>query len=333
MKSKAKNFLSGERLEKVVDIYGVREKVHKEVNWGDTFIQAMELGFGKENRIKIFRQNKEILTAIKKEKDSFLSGILEIIIAMRVKNQAWAKKVIREVINMGPAEMIFYHKLKMNQDAKKLELLFVDFLDKVQEVLEDKKWNNMFFNQLFIIASSGEKPFDLSQWKADWSFQEIQNEFKSINYGVPYLGFWYEMYNYNTFPAQVDRFMKEQLTATNIKDFGNNYYWLFSYYFPEDEKLHDQTLKVFDKVFKSKEMYHRYLTIRLLETLYEKKYFKVLKRIKKDYPALARPLFQQKRKFYLELLAQGEALEFSVYQLLKLKDIVVENNILWWVTF
>ena len=334
LKSKIKKFLPPKRLSEVMEIYQVREKVYNQTDWGDTFINAMKLGFdSKENRIKIFRQNKEVLQIIETERKTFLSGILKIIIAMRSQNQAWAKKVIREFINMGPAEMIFYHRLGGNQDFKKIKEDFIKFLDKVQAFLKDTKWKNMFFNQLYILSSAGEKPFELEQWRANWSFQQIQNEFKSQNYGVPYLGFWYEMYNYNTFPAQVDRFMKEQLTGENIKNYGENFLWLFSYYFPEDEKAQEETLKIMGKLVKSKEMYHKYLIIRLLETLNEQKYFKVLNKIKKRYPKLSMPLFRQKRTFYKELLRKGEVLDFSVYQLLKLEDTNAEKDILWWVTF
>ena len=51
---------------------------------------------------------------------------------MRVKNQAWAKKVIRQFINMGPAEMIFHHRLGSAKDIKNLTFYFIKFLDKVQ---------------------------------------------------------------------------------------------------------------------------------------------------------------------------------------------------------
>jgi len=333
LKSKIKHFLSSENLPKVIKIYEVREEKQKNKKWENAFISAMKLGFDKKDRIKIFRQNKEILEDINKSKKSFLADILKIIIAIRVDNQAWAKKEIRDFLNMGPAEMIFFHQIGRNQDIRNITELFRQFLDKLYTFLADEKWKKMFFNQLHILSNTSEVALDLTNWNANWSFQEIQEEFQSPNYGAPYLGFWYEMYNYNTFPAQVDRFMREQLTSDGIASWGENYFWLFSYYFPEDENAQKQALKIIDKIANSKEMYHKYLILRLLENLNETKNYKILNKIKKSYPELSRPLFQQKRKFYLELLSQGEVLYFSIYQLLKLKDIVVEKDILWWATF
>ncbi|RLA61911.1 MAG: hypothetical protein DRQ88_09930 [Epsilonproteobacteria bacterium] len=330
---KIKKFLSREDLSKVKKIFKTREKIHKIKKWDNSFVAAMKLGFDEKHKIKIYRQNKNILTAIENEGKSFLSGILKIIVAIRVDNQAWAKKIIREFINMGPAEMIFYHHLGENHDARTLRQLFMQFLDKVNNFLSDVKWKKMFFNQLAILTNSAEMPLDLDQWDANWSFQEIKDQYKSQNYGIPYLGFWYEMYNYNTFPAQVDRFMKDELTGDNIKKWGRNYPWLFSYYFPENEKSQEEVLKIMDELVKSKIMYDKYLMLQLLGNLNESKNFKVLNKIKKRYPSLSRPLFQQKRRFYMDLLSKGEVVDFSIYQLLRLKDIVVEKDILWWVTF
>jgi hypothetical protein len=328
-----KPFLSKKELAQIEKIYSTVQSNSSKQDLEKLFIKHMQKENKKEDELSFFYTNQKILKAVKDSKDSFFGNLLTILVAMRSNIQAWIKKLVIKFINMGPDGIIFLHDHRPKTDPKLLKELFSKFLAQLDKNLENQKIKDMFFLQITHYLEHDTGPFNVADWELNWSFKEVQENFKSPNYGFPHLGFWVQMYIHHTFMAQVDYFVKENLTTSVIKKWGQDFPWLFTYYLPEEPEAKKQALKVIESLIQSENFYHKYLVLNLLNNKHYKLDPKVLDDLKKKYPQLNTSIPDLKRHFFLELLQQGKKLEFALYHLLKLNSSEFEKSILWWITF
>jgi hypothetical protein len=87
------------------------------------------------------------------------------------------------------------------------------------------------------------------------------------------------------------------------------------YYLPKNEKLREKILDYIYQLKSSKNIYQRDLFFRLMTNQVIRKYL-----VEKE-ESLGKPLFLQKRKFYQELINEGNAVIYSLYHLINLGDV------------
>ncbi len=265
----------------------------------------------------------EILKNIQDKPPGLFKYLLELSVAIDTNNQAWAKKMVKKIINMEPQELLFKRALESVELQLKVRDGIKQFLKKFNANFRDKMLNEMLNNQMENLFPFEKFKDDLPFWSFEWSLSEKRNFLNSRNYGSPFIGFWFLELISATHEAEVMQFLKEVLDKENVKKYGRSFPWIFTFY-PINDFQNDVVL-IFRDLWQSEESYKQYLVLELLEN----PKFKEL--ISKEIPELGRPIFQLQRTLFLNMLRKGENLNFSIYQLLKLGD--RSEELLWWVAF
>ena len=299
---------------KIEEIYNSEGLKNYRLFLADFFIKVIN-----EEKDKIGRRIL-ILETIKNQPDELLKYLLELSVALDSDNQAWSKKMVKKVIEMGPEEILSPRAIESSDLHSKLVLATKTFLIKFKKVFRDEMLKKMFINQLVNLMPTEELKDELPFWSADWTLADMRGFLDSATYGKPFIGFWYLELLSSTYEAEVLRYIKEVIDEEGLKKYGKSYSWLLASY--QSKRFDAQMIPIFKELWDSGSSYKRFLVLNLMEG----PHFKEL--MVKDIPELSKPLFQLKRVLLFDMLKRGENLNFSIYQLLKLGD--RSDELLWW---
>ena len=251
-----------------------------------------------------------------------IRDIIELSIAVEIQNKSWIKKTVMKIVAWMPEELTFrvqrYSYGRMER-MKKFESTVNRLNNAVRSGLSDNFLSKAFENRIeeFLKEKTG---------KGYRSLAEIREELEGNRVNGKIWSFWFQKLLSRTSLKEASLLLKRKMDGNFLQSMKLGEIWLFNHYYPSREgALRKRALNKIHLAWKKGDLWLKYLVVKLIEN-------PVIKReLAEKEPIFNRALFQIERRFYRNLLLAGKAVDFSLYNLMRLGD----NNRqdFWWLVF
>lgn len=315
-----------DRINKLLSIYDVKQKrVIANATVHGAFSKAMDLISKKSDGAGVYKVSERLLRTTRYQKSNLISKIVRILVALKSGNDSWAKKLIREVLDSDLEENIFYlqrYYFFSDEHYRTFRDKLLKGLDIIGEKLLGERLFKFFISYLDYAFEDRELSDLRERVGANWSLQEIRLMMNSVNYGWNYPKMWSFVMNRRFSDQEFLKFLNQRLTPAEINKRGKSLASLYRFFVPKDKKRRNSVVKEIGKLTDSRNNYDIYLLLKLLENN------NIKRPLYSAYPALKSRNMEYQKKFFTKLLNQGVAVEFCIYNLIKLG--VKDEDMLWW---
>ena len=159
----------------------------------------------------------------------------------------------------------------------------------------------------------------------DWSLAELRRRLKGNQVDRRIWNFLFQKLRIRTSSIESSLLLKKRMTDDFIQNMSVADIWLFHHYYPIEDSLREKALDKISKAWNRDNLWLQYLVIELIQKP------EIKKPLAKRKKFFKKALFQIKRRFYRDLLSQGLAVDFALYQLIELGD--YDRRDLWWLAF
>lgn len=273
-----------------------------------------------------FFMAKRIWDRIKAESDEnhFLKKLLEVLVALRVGNDAWAKRALGEATFIDP----YQFALEINSaaiEANALSALRENIAKAVTILAKEMKDEPIV--AMYINTLAGQTNDELILKARDdlgfrWSLIDIRNLIGDRLVGSSYPHVWFVALSGRTTQNEIDNYFSKALDVQKIEKWPWYKFWLFRTYFPNETKLREVIYSKLEQLSGSKSDHKKLLLVQMADNPTVKR---ELKGRVSDY---SKPTFQLKREFYRSLFYEGTAPYFALFQLWSMGDIS-DEGLLW----
>lgn len=254
----------------------------------------------------------------------FLKKLLEVLAALRVGNDAWAKRALGEAIFIDP----YQYALEINPIHLSPEKLssYKSDLTQALKILNEKLKKEPIV-QMYINTLAGQTNDDAILKVRDelgfrWSLVDIRNFIKDRIVGSSYPHVWFVALSGRTTQNEIDNYFESALDVQKMEKWEWYKMWLFRSFLPNDENLRKIIFEKLDQFEEELTLHRKLLLTQMAEN-------QTIKRELKDKIDLySKPTFQLKREFYRSLFYSGEAPYFALFQLWSMGDIS-DESLLW----
>lgn len=288
--------------------------------------EFLVIDISEKSHAEKYLASKNFRDKIESYPNGFFKKLAEILLAIKIDNEAWATTRLLEFFNYHPARIgfdlyrqVFDHGWTLERHNK----LILNISLEITRYFKNKRPEEMdIFMTLMEQAIDSRVFATLSQkYGKDWSLARLREAVARGERARQYPSFWYSQLSYRTSSGQVDQFLRNLFTESKRYPIAPDALWIFSENFPrlEQERLHLTQIAL---GIPSEEFYFHYLVIELIEN-------EAFKKIMEDKSAnFKRPTFQLKRQLYRQGLESLKAPEWMLYELLKLGDF--QKDYLWY---
>ncbi|MCK5073692.1 MAG: hypothetical protein KAQ98_09720 [Bacteriovoracaceae bacterium] len=313
------------RRKKIVSLFRKKKKAMRRREIIDVFnrlveaeVAFMATGKRKDGRF-------DALAEIEKFKGNLVADMSEMMVAVKSKNTAWAKRNIRKILHYSPEKFIFDVEnlfFKGRKDRERYLGNVVSFLWILEKHISDSMLFKLLVNYISLLHDV-KRVYDLKmRIDAYWTLEDILGSSRSFNFGRKYTGLWLALLlNQNS--SMVPSYVKSKSSLNLINEIDFRQLWIYSYYPQENPKWRSAIIKrIRGELVGSVSSYERQMLYKYLEDQWYKK------EISKFDKKLKKPISRIEYEFYRGLLGRGIAIEYSIYNLLLLGD--KNENYFWW---
>ena len=268
-----------------------------------------------------FFVNQGILELSKKLESQFIRDVIELSVAIDIQNKGWAKKTMLRMLGLGPKELTFKVQHYTYGRVERLDKFknIINRLGDLSETLLGEPFLSKAWNDKMAESLNGR------QRGGDWSLAEIRKRLKGKQVDGRIWTFLFQKLLIRTSSREASLLLKRRMDEEFIKNMNVSDIWLFGYYYPTQVVLKK---KVLDKIYSAWGRNDPWLQYLVTELIREPELKTGLAK-KNDF--FKKSSFQIERWFYRNLLSQGRAVDFSLYNLIRLGDY---NRLdLWWLAF
>ena len=256
-----------------------------------------------------------------KLQSGFIQDIIELSIAIETENQAWAKKIILRILGWGAEELTFRVQRYSYGNKERLKDFnnIIDQLNDSVSVLLENDFLSKALNSKVQEFLKGEN----SDWS--WPLVKIRERLKSNYIDGKVWSFLFQKLLKRTSEKEALLLLRKNMDKNFVNKMNLSEIWLFHYYYPADEAVRKKALEKIHSAWLKGDAWLKQSVVKLIGV-------PVIKRELAGKESMFRKaLFQIERRFYRDLLSQGQAVDFALYGLMGLGD----NNprILWWLAF
>lgn len=260
------------------------------------------------NKIEI----KKVQMEIENNNDIF-SDVSLIYLYLKMGNQTRANNIIEKIVS----KEIFKFGFEMNIPISfRQEILneLIELLKKIDQIILNKKLFNIFVLHLYENTDHliQEKLSDI--FIINYSNKEFLKMSQSINYGLSFPNVWFPILQSNFSLDEAENFLVHSNFYKKLNKNKFEHFYILEKYFPNDKNQREIIRTAIQEIEKNQQPYFQDLLFRVLSNEELKLYL-----VQKD-SRYTKPLFSRKRKHYLNLLKQGIAIDYALFQLIKLGD-------------
>lgn len=319
-------FAPTEQFKQVLKCYNTQFNFYKKViNYKNTPIktskkyQIKKYNFSRERRfLKVFRsildEKFELETFYEfhrelRQYDNILAELLDSFIFIKLSNMSKAKKILLEITKKE-----FHQHIFRSQNLRlKLETQIELFKEVIKEISLYFEGQAEFRNMLYYLAFHTSGAFQemlLDEFDVDLDINKIRNYYQSYSFGYPYPMVWgpivYEM------SSQVEYLKATELSkkSTLPKTTSDLLFYRGIDAVPRHAK--EKVIELFKKLQESKDIYARFIKIKLLE---DESFYSFLTA---NGIELKKILAAQKREFFQDLLAKEKFVSYAVIHLMSI---------------
>lgn len=262
----------------------------------------------KKSRIEL----KKTLEKLDNRIDIF-SKLMESYLYLDQGNIAKSHKIWKTIISKELLSFGFNTHITKNYRSEILTYS-IELLKKIYE----KVPNDRYFSALLIYLADNtngefkkrlEDSFDVIL-----NYDEVLMLSQSVNFGHGFPNIWFPLLRNKSTMIVAENYLKESLFYKDLSSKKIDSLFLIEKYFPKNMVERDIIWNAFLELENKNDSYYRDLKFRILDQDQVRNYF--MKK-KKKY---IRPNFSQKRNHYRLLLKEGIAVEYALFQLIKLGD-------------
>ncbi len=247
-----------------------------------------------------------------KDQNSAILDIVKVAVAIESSNQAWAEKIILDLLGLEHHHS-FFNSYIAKGDLEKLQKNVMGILQHTQRKMQDKFLFKLFASYLVEFYDVSSRKEFYKAFNLNWTLQEIRKVAESKVYGHNLTGLWIPILKKRVSRSELVKYYKKVLTEENIIRFPKKVLWIIMDYVPDNKTIKQKIVKVISSMRNSVDPYLKELYIRLHDKDKVSEMF--VKSLHK------RPVFVLKRDFYRDLLKKNIAVEYAVYNLLMLGDL------------
>lgn len=316
-----KSALGTKERERIFNVYTAIQKRKKDREIVKDFIRYDQERIDNANSNAFFIKNQEMLRKSRDLHSTFIRDIIELSIASKIKNKGWVKRVASKIIKQGPREFIFrsqQYSYLDNKSMMEFQKIVYKLLDSVKPLVNTEMLHRILVNRINKVLKSRSS-------SDSWSLADIREIIKWNALGIKFFGFWFQEMLSRTSDMEATLILQRIVDRNYIQKMRPAELWVFIYYYPKEKALRKLIIEKIYKAYLLDDPYIKYLILKLLERE------TIKKELGKKEAFFKKALFQIKRNFYRKLLLKGQAVHFSLYNLMRLGDNNPKN--LWWFAF
>lgn len=265
------------------------------------------------------------LKQIRNNEDYFIGKLIVLFLALKNNNLSWARETISQIVHFNKPQIILNMQTFYFYTPEEYKN-FIDNILRLLRVVREKLGNTclvkLFIKHLarFLPAEIRNRVLDIHD--LNWSLDEVKQVYKTCKQQKNNIDLWHGLFTDYIRSPQIFDYLNNYLNVDSLKEMTINSLWTIS----SSLSKNDAITKVFVSQVKEQMVWSRLLDRYFLIIMAKNNYLKKL--LTPIYTDLVRPQFQLEREYFRELINKGEAIEFSLYHLIKLGEL--NQELLWW---
>jgi len=313
--------LGKKKLARVLSIYKIVEKQTGEKSYPEIFLKISSEKFD-EKKSKKLDALRRYLNSVN-DSDNVYAVLSRLFIALEWGNHSWAKREIKNLIHLNPLRYIY--SIQLRGDEKKINQLKISLNNLVKKAFEVEKIKQevRLLVANFSLFMEGDDIKQLvDDLEANWSLADLRRLSREGRRGREYFEFWYSSLKGRTTQNEILSYFQRSLNPDVIREMSPHSLWVFSEYLPNDKNERAEIIERGIKLGKTDDTYFRFVVFGL--TTQEP----LKKAISPKISWMKGATFNIKRSLHSNSLNNGEAINYSIYNLLKMGD--KNEEFLWW---
>lgn len=317
--------ISPARVKELVNIYNL---IYKENDVVKILKKIEELMLVKlEDSTSLERIQK--LTEFKKIQNlsnyPYLERVLDLLIAMKAENHAWAYSTLLNLMNTHPFRLAFevdHLTFKGDWTPERQEKLFLSLGLEVAQFFKKSHPQEVDIFMTLFSDFLKLRSFDslAVKYSTDWSLVRIREGISQRVLSRKLPSFWYSQLSFRTSTSQVENYLNELLNLNDGQIFTADSLWFFAESYPSSDIGRDTVYRLV-KESDPKDDYIRLLSFYLIENENLKR------KLSESEGQYRRPIFQLRREFFRSLLSRSKSRDLAIYYLMKAGDL--DQDYLW----
>lgn len=293
----------------------------------EQFNQYIEFLGKSPTAAQLHRMNEKIVNFGRHHSSrSILLELLNVLVALSVDNQPWAKSSFSQILQRNLLQIafmlddvtVFSTKEQQERYAHNMRRAMVYIVDH----LEDKTMAQLAINYYAIFDQSEVTTRLIEKSDASWSFVKIKKMIEKPIQGRFFFIPWFYILQARAPSQDVEAYIDQFLTVELVQQLQLELMPIIASSFPRKSEVREAIVKMVIQNFDTKSPFYRLQLIEALKIPY------IADRIKERPAGLRGATFQLERAFYNELLMNYGITRFSLFNLLRLGE---ENQaLLWW---
>ncbi|MCK5883973.1 MAG: hypothetical protein KAG61_09805 [Bacteriovoracaceae bacterium] len=299
----------------------VHEK--KLINAFNHFVESFDEKLSKGKRYRL-RKSIEMIST-RSSSNSILTDLLELLLALDMNNQAWAKHTLTRLLKKDFSRIVFNineRYFTSKTELKRFENNIRRAIIHISDKLEHKMFSLLAINYFASFYQSDNMGRLLQNLGSKWSLSEVRKYADKKIYGQHFFIPWYYILKGKTIEQELESYVRKFLTPELIRKLGVDVIPIFLHHLPKGEEKRRALLDVIIRSYKLSDYYSRYVIIQALKSEV------IRKKLTKIPPKYLGATFQLERQFFHDALDVGGLRNLSLFKLSGLGEENIE--LLWW---
>lgn len=309
---KIKLWLSKKEINTISEIHILLKKqknTYKEILNEKIHIESSKLNSNEKKQVSLFLNKLE-------PNQSLLSIIYQIYLYQKLQFHGKVESLINSIITKDYVESFFVGD-HIDFISDEVNEKIIDMLIEIQENIKDKQLFETLISSISFGVGESLREFIIEEFNIPNKLSYVQTRIKSVYYGTRLPFVWSNWIEKFSSTEELKIYLEKGDIYKRVLS-NPKYLATLMSFFPKENKKRKVLVLNYLKIQKSKDLYLKDLSLRLM---LNKDFANELinKKIK-----FKKPTFIQKRNFYKKLLKENKAILYSVYNLLKIGDVKQE---------
>lgn len=287
------------------------------------YIEALN---SKPSTAELYRLNEKVHAFSGQVKQqSILALLMEVVAALSVDNQAWAKRSFSLILQRNLLQIAFHLDatfFESPEERKRYENNMRLAMRYTVERLHDQMLAKLAINYFAVFDQSDVTLDMLKKLNSEWSLVEIREKATERINGKFFFIPWFYILQSRAQDQEIERFVRTHLNAKLVEQLGIDLLPIILKYLPLADDAEKQLVMLLKESFSHPSPFARYMIIQALKS---PQLYKALSPLPQEYRGAN---FQLERREYRQLLEEKGIVHFSLFNLVRIGEI--KRPLLWW---
>lgn len=313
--------LKKKKKNRILQIHSLIQKKSGPKSYAQTFLNL--------SQEKLEGERSQILDTLQdysnkvRNTDNVFAVLTRLLIALEWGNHSWAKREIKDLIHLNPLRYIYSIQLNANKEkVTQLKVALDKLVKKAYEVEVIKQEVRLLVSNFSLFMEGEDIKNLVNELDANWSLADLRRLSKEGRRGREYFEFWYSSLKGRTTQNEILSYFRRSLNPDIIREMSPHSLWVFSEYLPNNKEERAEIINRGIQLGKKEDSYSRFIVFGLSSQ-------EPLKlALAPEVAWMKGATFNIKRKLHSRSLNKAQAVNYSIYNLLKMGD--KNEEFLWW---